>query len=370
MQETPITVKDKAKSKRLLNISLGCLGVAFVASLLVVGVVVHTSVRDLTAAYTGIGLNPFQGSADESEGVVSPDATPTLVKLPVEPIPWDGKSRITVLVMGTDYRDWLEQKSYPRSDTMMLVTLDPLTMQAGMLSIPRDLWVEIPGFGFNRINTAYMFGESSNVPGGGPGLAIQTVEDLIGVPIQYYAVVDFSTFERLIDEIGGIDVQVEQRIRLSPIGGEGFWLEPGLQHLDGASALSYARVRKGAGDDFGRAARQQQVIMAIMDRVISLDLLPSLVAGAPRLYQEIASGLRTNLSLEQMVSLAWLAIQVPQENIRRGVIAPPNMVRFYTRPDGAQVLGQVPDQIRILRDEIFVETSAFTPDVSQIQAGP
>ncbi len=76
-------------------------------------------------------------------------------------------------------------------------------MKAGMLSIPRDLWVEIPGFGFNRINTAYTYGESNRLPGGGPGLAVKTVESVIGVPIQYYAVIDFSAFERMIDEIGG-----------------------------------------------------------------------------------------------------------------------------------------------------------------------
>jgi LCP family protein required for cell wall assembly len=355
-------------NRTIINILLGFLAVAFIGSLILVAIVVHTTVRDLTVSYTGVGLNPFNpqgGSGDP----LSADATPTLVRLPVEPMPWDGKSRVTLLVMGTDYRDWVEGESFPRSDTMMLVTLDPLTMQAGMLSIPRDLWVEIRGFGHNRINTAYMFGESSNVPGGGPQLAIQAVEDLVGVPIQYYAVVDFSTFERMIDEIGGIDVEVAQRLRLNPIGGKGFWLEPGTQHLDGPSALSYARIRKGAGDDFGRAERQQQVIMAIMDRVISLDLLPSLVSRAPVLYQEIASGLKTNLTLEQIVSLAWTGIQVPKENIQRGVIAPPNMVRFYTRPDGAQVLGQVPDQIRLLRDRIFVQTSSLTPDISQMKSG-
>ena len=108
---------------------------------------------------------------------------------------------------------------------MMLVTVDPMTKQAGIVSIPRDLWVEIPGFNHNRINTAYMFGEAYNVPGGGPALAVQTVEDLLGVPIQFYAVVDFYTFERLIDEIGGIDVLVKERIWISPIDQPSKWLE-------------------------------------------------------------------------------------------------------------------------------------------------
>ncbi len=352
--------------------AVGCLSLAFIASVLVAAYVVHTTVRDLTASYTGIGLNPFAGVVGESQdGPPSPDATPTLVSLPVEPVPWDGKSRVTMLIMGVDYRDWIAGDDAPRSDTMMLVTVDPLTGQAGMLSIPRDLWVEIPGFGHNRINTAYMLGEAYNLPGGGPGLAIQTVEDIIGVPIQFYAVVDFFTFERMVDEIGGIDVLVESRIKISPIDQPSHWLQPKAYHLNGAEALAYARVRKGvdSGGDFGRAERQQQVILAIVDRVVGFEMLPTLVSRAPVLYQEIASGLRTNLALDQLVSLAWLGAKIPRENIQKGVIAPPDKVRFYTRPDGAQVLGQVPEQIRVLRDRLFVDTSAFTPDVSRLTSG-
>lgn len=353
---------NRQGSKQLANWMVLILGAAFVASLTIMGVLLHVVVRDLTASYTGVGLNPFRpqtAATSESPGETS--STPTAVVLDIEPNPWDGKSRVTVLMMGLDYRDWVAGESAPRSDTMMLVTIDPITLQAGMLSVPRDLWVEIPGFGYNRINTAYMLGEAYNLPGGGPALAIKTVENLIGVPIQYFAVVDFHTFERMIDEIGGIDVLVRQRVKISPIGELSKWLDAKPYHLDGADALAYARVRKNAGGDFGRAERQQQVIMAIMDRVVGLDMLPRLIGRAPALYQELASGIRTNLSLEQMVSLAWLGIQVPKENIRSGVIGPPNMINFYTRPDGAQVLRFVPDQIRILRDQIFVETSAFTP---------
>jgi LCP family protein required for cell wall assembly len=300
---------------------------------------------------------------------VAPGVTPTAVRLEVEPQPWDGKSRVTVLVMGLDYRDWVASDSSPRSDTMMLITIDPLTLQAGMLSIPRDLWVEIPGFKHNRINTAYMLGEAYNLPGGGPALAQQTVENLLGVPVTYFAVIDFHTFERLIDEIGGIDVLVKERIRIAPIGAESSYLEAKPYHLNGAEALAYARVRKNAGGDFGRAERQQQVILAALDRVVGFDILPGLVTRSPALYQELATGIRTNLTLEQIVSLAWLALKVPKENIQSGAIAPPKMVGFYTRPDGAQVLRFVPDQIRILRDDIFVETSAFGPTLPELPEG-
>lgn len=362
--EGPAQSPPNGVKTRRYNWFVCILAVAFALSFLVVGFVVYLITRDLTISYTGVGINPFQpSSGGRQSGAPEEQATPTLVTLSVTPRPWDGKSRVTVLVMGIDYRDWAVGSGSPRSDTMMLVTVDPVTRQAGMLSIPRDLWVEIPGFGHNRINTAYMFGEAYNTPGGGPALAVRTVEKLIGVPISYYAVVDFHAFERMVDEIGGIEVEISEPLRIAPIGRKAHVLQPGTHHLDGPDALAYARVRKGAGDDFGRAERQQEVLVKLLERVVRLDMLPKLVQKAPALYQELASGVRTDLSLEQMISLAWLSIKIPREQIQSGVIGPPKMVGFYTRPDGAQVLRPVPDAIRSLRDRIFTETSAFGPSV-------
>jgi LCP family protein required for cell wall assembly len=337
---------------------------------LIVGALAHVMVRDFTASWTGAGLNPFRPSAGGQAGSISgtPAPTPTL-DLSVTPQAWTGSERVTILLMGLDYRDWVAGEGTPRTDSMMLVTIDPLTHTAGMLSIPRDLWVEIPGFGHNRINTAYMFGESARLPGGGPGLAMQTVEDLLGVPVQYFAVIEFSAFERMIDEIGGIDVLVTERIKISPIGRLSLWLEPKAHHLDGAQALAYARVRKGAGDDFGRARRQQQVALAVIDRVVGFDMIPTLIVRAPALYQELAAGIRTNMTLEQMISLGFLAVQIPEDIIQRGVIAPPDMVGFHTLPNGQAVLRPVPDRIRALRDEIFTATSAIGPSIDYAGQG-
>src|SRR6185436_10667995 len=129
---------------------------------------------------------------------------PPAISIPDSNLPpaWDGASRITVLLIGLDYRDYIANAGAPRSDTMILLTIDPLTKTAGMLSIPRDMWVNIPGFGYSRINTAYSSGEGSKLPGGGPELARKTVEQFIGVPIQYYAQIDFFTFVEFIDLIG------------------------------------------------------------------------------------------------------------------------------------------------------------------------
>jgi LCP family protein required for cell wall assembly len=337
------------------------LGIALALAILLLGLVTHLIVRDLTRAWAGFALNPFQPSAVDPGAPLGPGEAATALPPAATPIPWTGVERVTVLLMGLDYRDWIAGEGPARTDTMMLVTLDPQAKTGGMLSIPRDLWVEIPGFGHNRINTAYPSGEGNRLPGGGPALAMQTVEKVVGVPIQFYAVIDFAAFERMIDEIGGVDVLVSEQIKICPIGRSCKILTPKAHLLDGAEALAYARVRKGAGDDFGRAERQQQVALAIIDRVVGLDMVPTLVAKAPVLYQELSSGIRTNLALDQMISLGWLAVQTPKANIQRGVIAPPNMVGFNTLPDGAAVLRQVPDQIRLLRDQIFTQTGIIGP---------
>ena len=116
------------------------------------------------------------------------------------PEPWDGTSRVTMLIMGLDYRDW-QSGDTPHSDTMILLSLDPVTKSASMLSIPRDIWVSIPGFNYGRINESYFNGAAYNLPGGGPELARKTVEQFIGVPVQYYAVIEFNAFIKFIDEI-------------------------------------------------------------------------------------------------------------------------------------------------------------------------
>ena len=163
------------------------LGAALVVASVLSGYLVFTAVRNLVSAWTGTGPTPFEFSGGPAR-TTAPGETPLPVVLEATPIPWNGSDRVTILVMGLDYRDWEAGLGAPRTDSMMLVTVDPVAHTAGMMSIPRDLWVEIPGFEHNRINTAYFLGESYNLPGGGPALAMRTVENLIGVPVSYYAV--------------------------------------------------------------------------------------------------------------------------------------------------------------------------------------
>lgn len=296
---------------------------------------------------------------------------PTEVPAPGVDIPeWDGGSRINIAFFGLRGGDIRDEGCPACTDTIILLTIDPISKTAGMLSIPRDLWVAIPGFGHSRINTAWTIGKASKLPGGGPGLAMETVSQLIGVPVQYYVQVDFGTFVSFINLIGGIDVYVEQRMVLDPTGSgqDHFVLQPGdVRHLTGKRALAYARCRsesQGCSDgDVGRARRQQQVILAIRNKVFDPATFSKLLTQAPALYTEFSSGIHTNLSLEDAIKLAVLASDIPLENIRQGVIDNNMAVFANTTLNGvpASVLRPVPDLIRVLRDEIFTIDGPVSP---------
>ena len=351
--------------------------------LLVFGVVIifgailtFNKVRDFVSTWNmtslpGVALKdpkPTATLAEQKPGeeAIAIETTPTPEPITAAsgptPQPWDGASRVTILILGLDYRDWEAGEGAPRTDTMILLTLDPLTETAGMLSIPRDLWVSIPGFQYGKINTAHRLGEVYNMPGGGPGVAMATVERLLGVPVQYYALIDFSAFERFIDEIGGVKVEVKEKIWVDIIGDdEGkIKLKPGVYTLPGDLALAYARARNTEGADFDRAQRQQQVVLSIRDRILSYELIPLLVTKAPVLYQELSSGIQTNLSLDQAIQLAWLAQKISIENIQHGVISE-KQVNFGKSPDGLDILKPLPDQIRLLRDQIFTPSGPISP---------
>ena len=337
---------------------------AFVLIAGITAVLAFIYVRNLTLSRNNVAGLPggpvVSGNQSSAGPRVSAPTGPLQRDTDPTPIAWDGSSRVTVLLMGVDYRDWEQGSDVPRTDTMILISVDPISKTAGMLSIPRDLWINIPGMGYNKINTAYRWGEIYKLPGGGPGLAMKTVEQFLGVPINYYALINFDAFVKFIDELGGLDMKIRQEIEIDPIGpGNTKILEPGTQTLSGAEVLAYARQRYTAGDDFDRSTRQQEVIMAIRKQILQFNMLPTLVTKAPKLYQEISSGITTNLTLDQVIRLAVLASQINDKNIKKGVIAPPLQVELGKSPDGSQdIVIPVPDQIRILRDDIFASTGA------------
>jgi LCP family protein required for cell wall assembly len=297
---------------------------------------------------------------------------PPPVGIPSSDLPpaWDGASRVTILIIGLDYRDWVANEGPPRSDSLILLTVDPVAKTAGILSIPRDMWVNIPGFGYSRINTAYSLGEGSKLPGGGPELARKTVEQFIGVPIQYYAQIDFNVFVEFINLIGGIDVDNQEDLRLDPVGtGKDKIILTccGMRHLNGKTALAYSRYRKGEGGDVARAERQQKVILGIRDKILDPQNFPVLLGQASQFYEQFSAGIRTNLPFETALQLGVLAREIPVENIKRGVIDY-TMVSLDTVVLGGQnasIVKPLRDKIRVLRDEIFTSGGPTSPLAGQ-----
>lgn len=301
------------------------------------------------------------------ESTVEPNE---VVYEPGEPLPrWDGTERINVLAMGIDQRAF-EQGPW-RTDTMLVLTLDPVTLSGGMLSIPRDLWVPIPGYEEGRINTAHYLGDLYDYPGGGPALAAKTVQYNIGVPIHHYVRINFTAFEQLVDLIGGIDVYVKEEIADQAYPDEAYGYDPlyipaGWQHFDGETALKYARTRHSLGGDFDRAKRQQQVLLAVFERSKQLALLPQLAPRAPEIWSTLQEAVVTDLTLREIIALAQLATEVEPGSVRYGVIDE-RYTQFWTTLDGQEVLIPVRDQIRELRDSIFTAEiptpQAETPQV-------
>ncbi len=185
--------------------------------------------------------------------------------------PSSDNRRITFLLLGVDQRP--DDPSPPRTDNMIVVTVDPETSQVGMISLPRDLFVPIPEYQYSgKINTAYYLGEVNKYPGGGGALAKKTVSEFLGYPVDYYVKINFDGFIEAIDAIGGVDVVVPKTIHdeeypTIDYGVETFHIDAGPQHLDGATALKYVRTRH-ADDDFQRSKRQQQVLLAVKDKLI------------------------------------------------------------------------------------------------------
>jgi LCP family protein required for cell wall assembly len=323
-----------------------------------------TNLPGIPPASCNLSVNPLGTPALNPLGtVIAPVDLPTpIIAAPeVQLAQWDGASRVNILFIGLDYRDYIANEGPPRSDTMILFTIDPISKTAGMLSIPRDLWVNIPGFGYSRINTAYASGEGNKLPGGGPG---RTVEQVIGVPVHYFGEIDFSSFEEVIDTMGGLYICIPQKIRIDPIGDKRpRILGAGCQNLWGFEVLAYARNRYTADGDVDRSRRQQLVIVALRDQIFSPQNFTTMIALAPDIYSEASAGLRTNMSFEEAMRLATLLNQIPPESIKRGVIDNSMVLPDNTTLAGqdAAVLKPIPDKIRILRDEIFSSVGPLSP---------
>jgi LCP family protein required for cell wall assembly len=241
-------------------------------------------------------------------------ATPTPQPTPVPPPPGEA---ITMLLLGSDQRP--DRRHEPHTDTMMLVRIDPANERIALLSLPRDLWVPIPGYWPSRINDAYRLGERS-APGNGLNVARATVSHVLGIPIDYVAFIDFQGFIGLIDALGGISVNVPTELydAAFPTMDYGYTVahfKPGLQHMDGLTALMYSRIRH-PDSDFERIKRQQAVLVGIGARLRERGDLRNLIAA-----EHITAGLkdfvRTDLPEERIIGLIWAFRQHDTAHVER-----------------------------------------------------
>ncbi|MCY3779855.1 MAG: LCP family protein [Chloroflexi bacterium] len=278
----------------------------------------------------------------------------------IDLVPWDGQSRYTIIVAGLDRRQ--DQSNEPvRTDSLMLVSIAPATDSIGLLSIPRDLWVEIPGQDErDRINRAYFLGEV-RAAGGGPRLLQQTISWNLGMRVHNYVLVDFKVLVDTVDLLNGIEVTIDsaindERYPDDNYGYDPFYLAPGTHILNGEDALRFARTRHG-NNDVLRAGRQQQVLNGIRDRALGMNFL-QLIGQMPAFLSSLSQNLRTGLELEQIVQLAFFARDIQADNISMRVMNFEYLQEYTTEEYQQQVLIPIVERLPVLLRDTFGEDYA------------
>ena len=323
----------------------------------------------LTPLVTAAATSPPQAATltPAPQTVAQPAATPlpasegTTANLPtVDP------RAITILLMGIDQRRALDDDGPFRTDTMILLHVNPARRSVGVLSLPRDLWVRVPGFGEARINTANFKGDASAYPGGGPALAMATIYENFGLRVDKYLLVNFEVFITLVDTLApkGVPLTITEFIDdpTYPDQAEGYdpiKFEPGEYRLDAETLLKYARTRATSGGDFDRARRQQQVLDAARAKLLSAGGIANFVSQAPFLWAQLNDNFKTNLELNDILALGRLMGEIARDDIRYSVISGLH-VAPGSSPDGQQVLVPNFDAIR----DLIVRTF-YPPQLTQ-----
>jgi polyisoprenyl-teichoic acid--peptidoglycan teichoic acid transferase len=289
----------------------GRLGAIGLAILLVVTAAPHVIAWNYGLTAQAMFGQIFGESATRSVSTVPPPAD---------------RERLNVLLIGVDSGPG---RTESLTDSMILVSLDPVGRTVSMVSIPRDL-ANVPLGNGNvfgpKINSLVSWADRhpTEFPHGGIRALEDAIGTLFGIPIHYYARVALRGFVGMVDAVGGIDITVRKALADPNYGGfgvgPGWSIEPGPHHLDGANALAYARIRKSTGEsDFTRAARQQEVLVALRDRAVNAGLLFSL----PRLMPAIGATVRTDLPPDRLPQLAALAEQIDGSAVTKLVLGSP-----------------------------------------------
>jgi LCP family protein required for cell wall assembly len=298
--------------------------------------------------------------------VVAAVATPAPTKIPT-PAPtatptWAGPPTFTFVALGVDQRN---DREIPRTDTIMIGQVDLRGPRVSLVSIPRDLLVDIPGYGKDRINAAYVYGEQFKEPGGGIGLLRRTIDRSFGIKIDHFGLVDFQCFRTAIDSVGGVTVNVPSAIVDSTYPTEDYGtkvvtFEPGIQVMDGERALEYSRTRS-ADNDFQRIQRQQLVVAAMREQFLqvrTLPAIPTLLSGC--------RNMRSDLGWREYLTLATAMRSMDSKNVSFAAINE-NMVVDSILPSGAAVLLPRWDTIRPMIGERFAAAGSvpgLNPSIS------
>jgi LCP family protein required for cell wall assembly len=274
-------------------------------------------------------LSPVLALLENHEpSVGKPGAAPVAT-----PPPLDSKQRINILLLGSDNDQKFRQDAL-LSQTMIVVSIDPSNHQVTLLSLPRDLWVQIPGHPNAKIDLAYSLG--------GAQLARATVEKTFKIPIHYYAWVGLNGLVKVVDRVGGVDVDVLHPVlddnypndfTDSGYGTERVYLAAGPQHLDGRHTLQYVRSRHGdLLSDFGRSIRQQQVLLAIQQRTAGIDLVTAL----PTFARDLNGHVKTDLDLVRLTQLMLFMRGLRASDVHQVFLTP--YVHDAVSADGQQIL--------------------------------
>jgi LCP family protein required for cell wall assembly len=278
---------------------------------------------------------PLPGDVSIPGPTNTPLPTPVPVFTQAAPLPQSPElgqlpNQINVLLLGADRRPWDHQF---RTDTIMLVTLNPELGRVNITSFPRDLYITIPGFGSGRINTAWTYG--------GYPLLRQTFEHNFGVKIDYFALVEFSSFKKVIDDLGGLTVNVTEPVSDYRAG---YWITipAGMTQMDADTVLWYVRTRKTT-NDIARNRRQQEVLQAIFDKLISMDAL----RRAPEFYEKYKNSLTTDMGLLDVLRWLPFAVKIAESRNIKQYYLTYNHVYDWITPEGAMVL--VPQQAAMMQ---------------------
>jgi LCP family protein required for cell wall assembly len=283
----------------------------------------------------------------------TPPANPSSLP-PPPPSHVDQQTPTALLILGIDGQD----VSSNEIDMLILLYLDPETERAFLLSIPRELYVEVPGHGQARAGSVYRIGEQDE-DSDGLTLTRQTISDTLGIPVQHAAMVRFESFVAMIDAIGGVDVNVPYAIDDPDFPDNNYGYDPlsipaGQQHFDGDLALRYARTRVVPAAGFDRTYRQRQIVLAAQERVMQLDMLPDLIAQSPELWAAVADSLHTDLSLKGTIDLALPAASITTDDIATADLGA-CCTAEHTTPAGKHVLLPQPEKAAVLVQSLLEE---------------